>query len=104
MLAFEVLAARTMAPVVGSGPVSWSALLATTLGMLAIGNLLGGYWSDRGSAPGTVAWALTVAATYLTILSHGYGPALRWSAEQPLLVGELIAACVIQACRWRCSA
>ena len=96
VLALEVLAARTMAPVVGSGPVSWSALLATALGMLAVGNLLGGHWSDRGSAPGTVAWALTVAATYLTVLSYGYRPALRWSAEQPLLVGEIIAAMVVQ--------
>ena len=96
VLALEVLAARTMAPVVGSGPVSWSALLATALGMLAVGNLLGGYWCGRGSAHGTIAWALTIAAAYLTVLSYGYGPALRWAAEQPLVVGEIIAALLVQ--------
>ena len=48
-LAIEVIAARTMAPALGSGPVTWSTLLAVALGMLAVGNLSGGLLSERAS-------------------------------------------------------
>ena len=51
VLALEVLAARTMAPALGSGPVSWSALLAVALGTLAVGNLAGGLLSATGWTP-----------------------------------------------------
>jgi spermidine synthase len=96
-LALEFLAARAMAPVFGSGPVSWAAMLAVALGMLAVGNLLGGHWSNRAKPLTVVTWALIVASIPLTILAQWYGPALRWSAEQPMLVGELIAVLAIQA-------
>jgi MFS family permease len=97
VLALEVLAARAMAPALGSGPVSWSALLATALGTLAIGSLFGGRLSERAGPGAAIAWALAVSAVYLVATSQLYGPALRWSAEQPLLIGEIIAAALVQA-------
>ena len=45
----------------------------------------------------TIAWALVVVAIYLVVLSQSYGPALRWTARQALLIGEIIAAVLTQA-------
>ena len=42
-------------------------------------------------------WALTAAGLYLAAISQSYAPALRWMGQQPLLVGEIIAAMLIQA-------
>ena len=97
VLALEVLAARVMAPALGSGPVTWSALLAVALGMLAIGNLAGGFLSKRVTAWGTIAWSLAVASACLVLLSRFHVPAMRWSADQPLLLGAIVAAFITQA-------
>jgi spermidine synthase len=93
----EVLAARAMAPAVGSGPVAWSALLATALGTLAVGNLLGGRLSRRAAANAILPWALAIAAAGIVLLSQCYAPLLGWAAEQPLVLGELAAAALLQA-------
>jgi len=97
VLALEVLAARAMAPALGSGSATWAALLATALGMLAVGNLLGGLLSERANGNGPVIWALVVAAVYVLVFSQVHGPVLRWAAEPPLLVGTIIAAAATQA-------
>ena len=97
VLAMEVLAARMMAPALGTGPVAWSALLAVALGMLAVGNLVGGMLSDRLRIDAVVGWALVVASVALVLLSQTYGPAMRWSAGRSLLVGSLAAALLTQA-------
>ncbi len=97
VLALEVLAVRAMAPVHGSGSATWAALLATALGMLATGNLLGGFLSERADRNASIIWPLAVAAAYLMILSQAHRPILRWSAEPPLLLGAILAAATTQA-------
>ena len=96
-LGLDVLAARAMTPVLGSGPVSWAALLAAALGMLAVGNLVGGRWSRLAPTNLILAWALTLAAASLVILSQCYGWLLRWTAEQPMPIAEIAAALALQA-------
>ncbi len=97
ILALEVWAARAIAPALGSGPVSWAALLATALAALAAGSLLGGRLSDAAQPERVIAWSLTATAAYLIALSQTYGPLLRWAASQPLLAGEILAAAIVQA-------
>ena len=97
VLALEVLAARAMAPALGSGPVTWSALLATALGSLAIGSLLGGSSGSRSEPATVIAWALLVAAGYLVVLSQFCNAALQWTAKLPLLIAEVGAAVLVQA-------
>jgi hypothetical protein len=97
VLALEVLAARAMAPAIGSGSVSWAVLLAVALGMLAVGNLVGGVLSERLPPDALVAWCLASAANCLVALSQGYAPAMRWSAQQPLLAAAALAAMITQA-------
>lgn len=96
-LALEVLAARAMAPALGSGPVAWSAVLAVALGMLAAGNLLGGWLSDRRATDSLVVWSLVLGAALLVVLSRTYPHAMRWAAGCSLLAGALVAAALTQA-------
>ena len=76
VLAMEVLAARAMQPAIGSGPVGWAALLATALGTLAIGNLVGGrFFHERFEAERYfLSWALATAAASIVLLSQCYAP------------------------------
>jgi len=97
VLALEVLAARTMAPSLGSGPVAWSALLAVALGMLAVGNLVGGLLSEWVSPWGAIAWSWAAASLGLVALSQYHAPAMQWSAGHSLLVGAAAAALITQA-------
>ena len=97
VLALEVLAVRATAPALGSGSAVWAAMLATALGALAIGNLLGGLLSERADRNASIIWALAIAAAYLVVFSQVHRPALRWSAETPLLLGAIIAAAMTQA-------
>ncbi len=96
VLALEVLAARTMAPAIGSGSVAWSALLAVALGSLACGNLLGGLLADRLAAPAIVAWSLAPAGAALAIFSQLYPAAMRWSARAEVISGSILAAVLTQ--------
>lgn len=97
VLALEVLAARAMAPALGSGSVSWSALLAVALGMLAVGNLVGGLLSDRVETGGLIAWSLITASACLVLLSQVYPAAMEWAAVQSLVLGAVTAAAITQA-------
>ena len=96
VLALEVLAARTMAPAVGSGPTAWSALLAVALGSLAAGNLLGGAVADRWRPDAVVPWALAVAALALVGFSQVWPGVMAWAVERSLVLGALTAAAATQ--------
>jgi len=97
VLALEILAARAIAPAIGAGSVTWSALLAVALGMLSAGNLLGGLLSERIRPGGAIAWSLVVASAYLVALSQFYPDAMRWSAGTSLILGSVAAAVTTQA-------
>jgi spermidine synthase len=97
VLGLEVLATRTLAPALGSGPVTWSAVLAVALGALAAGNLMGGALSRRVSACRLIAWALAVSSACLVLVSQFHAAAVQWSADQPLAIGAIAAALVTQA-------
>ena len=63
---------------------------------LAAGSLLGGRLS-RGREPERAdRLALAIAAVYLAALSQLYNSMLRWTATQPLPVGEILAALMVQ--------
>ena len=85
VLGLEVLAARAMAPAIGSGSAAWSSLLAVALGTLAAGNLLGGFLADRASALAILAWSLVLAAVAVVGLSQVYPPAMRCAAGASLV-------------------
>jgi len=92
VMALEVLAGRTMAPVIGSGSAAWSALLAVALGSLAAGNLLGGLLASRASAGAIASWALTIAAGATAGLAALYRPAILWAGELGAVQGAIAGA------------
>ena len=65
--------------------------------MLAVGNLVGGRLSQRIAANVVLPWALVIAAASVVLLSQCYAPLLRWAAKQPMVLGELAAAVMLQA-------
>src|ERR1019366_1338000 len=50
IMAIEILGTRIIGPVFGVNLFVWSALLAVTLGALAVGYYAGGVWIDRTPA------------------------------------------------------
>ena len=101
VLALEVWAARAMAPALGSGPVSWAALLATALGMLAPGSLLGGRLSHAAQPERVIAWSLTAAAAYLVVLSQAYRPLCGGLRRSPCSSAKSWPHGSSKRCRWR---
>lgn len=96
VLGLEVLAARTMAPSIGTGPIAWAALLAVALGTLAAGNLIGGVIAGRFSTESVVMWSFVIAAAALIVLSRIYRPLMIRAAGLPLFRGSLMAAILTQ--------
>ncbi|MGO9111135.1 MAG: fused MFS/spermidine synthase [Thermoguttaceae bacterium] len=97
VLAIEVLAARTMAPALGSGSIPWSVLLAVALGTLAAGNLAGGLMACRVAAGAAIAWLLVGAAGWLVVVAFCYATLVRWGLGPSLLAAAVAAAMSIQA-------
>ncbi len=97
VLAVEVLAARAMAPALGSGSIPWSVLLAVALGTLATGNLAGGLMARRVGAGAALAWLLAAAAGWLIVVACGYSTLVRWALGPSLLTAAVVAALSIQA-------
>lgn len=92
VMALEVLAGRTMAPVIGTGSAAWSALLVVALGSLATGNLLGGLLASRASAGAIASWALSMTAAATVALAAFYRPAMLWAGQLGLVQGAIAAA------------
>lgn len=96
VLGLEVLASRTLAPRLGTGSVTWAALLAVALGSLAIGNLIGGAISERARPERWLSGLLIGAACAICLLAFVHRRAVGWAAGMPLLTGALAAAMITQ--------
>ncbi len=96
VLALEILAARVLAPVLGSGTTVWAALLAAALGSLAVGNLLGGMLVLRWTPQAIVAWALCLGATVMAAAAWLHRPLIQACAGASLTSGSLLSAVVLE--------
>lgn len=63
----EIVGARVLAPVFGVGLFVWAALIAVTMGALAVGYYAGGAIADRHPTPKTLGVALLSAAATLAV-------------------------------------
>lgn len=67
-LAFEVIAARLVAPYAGMSTDTWTAIIAAFLLALAVGNAIGGVLAGRGDRALLLRWAaVTTAAGGITV-------------------------------------
>ena len=97
VMTIEILGTRIIAPVFGVNLFVWSALLAVTLGSLAIGYYAGGIWVDRKPSPRLPGLVVLIAGMLLGIV-----PALRHSVlaaaeSQGPRGGPLLSAAVLFA-------
>jgi SAM-dependent methyltransferase len=68
-LVLELVAGRLLAPAVGVSLFTWTAIIGTVLGAIAVGNDLGGRLARLRSAPPVLETSLYVAATYIAALA-----------------------------------
>lgn len=68
VMAAEILSARLIAPLYGSSLYIWSAILAMTLGGLAIGYFAGGYFSLKPGTEKRLAYLLLLATLSLLLM------------------------------------
>lgn len=72
-LVLELVAGRLLAPAVGVSLYSWTAIIGTVLGAIAVGNDLGGRLARRREAAPVLEVTLNVAAAYIAgiaVLAH----------------------------------
>jgi spermidine synthase len=91
----ELCGARALAPAFGAGLFVWAAILAVTLGALAVGYYTGGAWADRRPAPRTLGIALVSAAGALTLAVPIAPALLQWGMQQDPRIGSLVTASVL---------
>ena len=95
VMTIEILGTRIIGPVFGVNLFVWSALLAVTLGSLAVGYYTGGVLVDRAPAPrllGTIVVLAGVLLGFVPALSH---PVLRLAESLGPRAGSLLAAAVL---------
>lgn len=92
VLGLEVLAARTMAPVLGSGPVVWASVLAVALGTLAAGNLIGGFLVGKISSDRPIVCVLAVASVTLVVFSQIYSTAMNWCSGFSIFASAILGS------------
>jgi spermidine synthase len=68
VLVIEIIGTRILSPFFGSGIYTWSSLIATTLGALALGYVLGGRFADKYPYP-VILFSLCLSAGIWTMLT-----------------------------------
>jgi MFS family permease len=95
VMVVEICGTRALAPAFGAGLFVWAALLAVTLGALAIGYYAGGRWVDRKPRSRTLGLALVIAACALAIAVPLAPALLQWGMQRDARVGSLVTALIL---------
>lgn len=69
ILAFELTAARIVAPYLGATIYVWTSIIGVILAALAAGYALGGVWADRRDKTEDVVWLILVAAFCIAFIN-----------------------------------
>ena len=78
----EIAAGRLLAPYLGTSTSTWAMLIGTVMGSLALGSLLGGWLSARGSAEKWVVRLLIASSILFALLPRGVPWLLSSSFER----------------------
>lgn len=77
LMAYELVAARLLAPTIGSSVYVWTSVIGTVILALSIGYFIGGRLADKRAQPSDVAWLCLMAATAITSTLLLYQPILE---------------------------
>ncbi len=97
VLAIEILGTRILGPFYGVSLFLWSALIAVTLGALALGYALGGRWADRGPRVMRLAMLLALAGIWTALIPWLRTPVLLLVEPLGLRGAVLLASFVLFA-------
>ncbi|UQA55279.1 fused MFS/spermidine synthase [Polyangium aurulentum] len=78
----EIAAGRLLAPYLGTSTSTWAMLIGTVMGSLALGSLLGGWLSARGSAERWVVRLMIASSVLFALLPRGVPWLLASSLER----------------------
>ncbi len=94
LLAYELAAARILAPSIGSSIYVWTSVIGVIIAALSIGYAVGGMLADKRVKPADIAWLLLLAAAgvILTlVLSDSVLELIRTSIKDPRIQGLVVA-------------
>ena len=99
LLAYELVAARLLAPSIGSSTYVWTAVIGVIIAALSLGYWAGGQLADARGAARDVVWLLVMSAGAVVITKFSAQPVLGWlvGSEADVRVQALIAAAVLFA-------
>ena len=99
LMAFELAAARILAPTIGSSTYVWTSVIGTIIAALSLGYWAGGIIADKRKQPLDVAWLLLAASSTVTACLLVYGEFLPTLAESEMDVRfqAVLAALVLFA-------
>ena len=69
-MAVEMIAARALAPFFGTSAFIWATVIAVVMGLIFIGNLMGGRLADRGYSLEKLCYVQLIAALLIPLFSH----------------------------------
>lgn len=78
LMAYEMVAARLLAPSIGTSTYIWTSVIGIMIAALAAGYAAGGWLADRRTRPTDVAWLVLLAAFAMVITLAFSGPVLDW--------------------------
>lgn len=81
LMAFELAAARVLAPYIGSSTYVWTSVIGVIIASLSLGYYAGGLLADKHHRLADVAWLCLASAVAVTLAILLYQPVLQWIAE-----------------------
>lgn len=81
LMVFELVAARILAPSIGSSTYVWTSVIGVIIAALSLGYYLGGRMSDARNQQLDVVWLLMTAAMLMTMTRLFYTDILGWQVN-----------------------
>lgn len=78
LMAFELVAARLLAPSIGASMYVWTGVIGVIIAALSLGYYVGGRVADARNRASDVAWLLIVGALLIGLVRLVYLPILAW--------------------------
>ncbi len=99
LMAYELVAARILAPSIGSSTYVWTSVIGVIIAALSVGYWVGGAIADRRRAASDVVWLLLLSAAMVVLTLVSYQTVLEWvvTASGDPRVQAVIAAVALFA-------
>lgn len=95
LMAYELVAARILAPSIGSSTYVWTSVIGVIIAALSLGYWMGGTIADKRKATSDVVWLLLLSAIMVVLTLVSYVTVLDWVV---LLSGDPRVQAVLAAC------